>query len=160
MRPKLMCVRRLRIHTSHHRIVVEASWCGDILFSSIREREVCQRGERWMIVLLTLYLIWLISSFLQKKKEDKHHWYLIRWFKHSHLRLMDAAVVEDKVDTGKLFARLFGLEEELYHPLVTCMASKCKYIRNYLHCCLSRFCLYLTFLGKQLHNRIRTTKIG
>lgn len=40
-------------------------------------------------------------------------------FNHN-LRLMDTAVVEDKVDTGKLLARLLGLQIELHHPLVTC----------------------------------------
>lgn len=37
---------------------------------------------------------------------------------------MDAAVVEDKVDTGKLLVRLLGLEVEFDHPFVTCINKK------------------------------------
>lgn len=39
---------------------------------------------------------------------------------HWNLRLVDAAVVEDKVDAGKLFARLLGFQVELHHSFVTC----------------------------------------
>lgn len=37
-----------------------------------------------------------------------------------NLRLVDAAVVEDKVDAGELFSRLLGFQVELHHPFVTC----------------------------------------
>lgn len=36
---------------------------------------------------------------------------------------MDAAVVEDKVDAGKLLARLLGLQVKFHHPLVTCISE-------------------------------------
>lgn len=37
-----------------------------------------------------------------------------------NLRLVDAAVVEDKVDAGKLLSRLLGFQVKLHHPFVTC----------------------------------------
>lgn len=37
-----------------------------------------------------------------------------------NLRLVDAAVVEDKIHAGELFSRLLGFEVELHHPFVTC----------------------------------------
>lgn len=37
-----------------------------------------------------------------------------------NLRLVDAAVVEDKVDAGKFLACLLGFQIELHHPLITC----------------------------------------
>lgn len=38
---------------------------------------------------------------------------------YSNSRLVDAAVVEDKVDAGELLAGLLGLQIELHHSLVT-----------------------------------------
>lgn len=41
-----------------------------------------------------------------------------------NLRLVDAAVVEDKVNAGKLLPRLFRLQIQLYNASVTCGVTK------------------------------------
>lgn len=43
-----------------------------------------------------------------------------------NLRLVDAAVVKDKVDAGKLFAGLLGFQIELHNTFVTCTKQKHK----------------------------------
>lgn len=41
-------------------------------------------------------------------------------FNGGNLRLVDAAVVEDKVDAGEPFARLLRFQIKLHHTFVTC----------------------------------------
>lgn len=43
-----------------------------------------------------------------------------------HLRLMDAAVVENKIHRGKFLPRLLGFQVELHHPLITCKRPRQK----------------------------------
>lgn len=54
-----------------------------------------------------------------------------RMFNGGNLRLVDAAVVEDKVDTGEPFARLLRFQIKLHHTFVTCIKkTKNRHIRS------------------------------
>lgn len=55
-------------------------------------------------------------------------------FNYFNLRLVDAAIVEDKVDAGKLLACFLGFQIELHHTLVTC--TKQKHENKFMCLCL------------------------
>lgn len=66
----------------------------------------------------------LITDFVLQTIYTKYNQIYIYIHKNMNLRLVDAAVVEDKVHAGKLLPRLLWLEIQLYNTLVTCRVTK------------------------------------